>query len=582
MGGKWLLPLLLLGTFAAAQAGNQAKSEDKDDAAIRKLFSRPAALPGKFAYAEYQKLLEQRGYPEDRTAELDYRSYIASYLGRLLRTPCTVRKIRFTADRQRATAIVDHGGYVQRWFLVRGRDRWRYYDFEMLDWGLRFSDGENLPQGIQEGFNWYQGEKYRKAIRLLRKFDASDEPKTVRAFRLFLIAESLYRLDDNDEALEACAAVDKLEVDLPGLHLLRARAAHDAGKYDQAEPAARKYLDAVGDDTEGYYALGRALRELKREKGAIEAHLAGIKVDVNDGTNVAGLLRALPDDRKQEAVAHFDKLNAPAEWFRWIAWVLSDDEDWAALAVLLEAMRKKDPEEPQLATYEARLAMGRKDYRKATGLILALLPSQMEEDRRDWAESYLYAMLQLNEPFQGYEKLTAGDRDLAWSGFAGRLADADRWDDLERLLAKRKALENPGPALPIWEIELLWGRKQYAEVVARVHESSPVLRELEDRAAWRPFEREVRSLLRLKKTQELLARARERKNPFWLFMAHAAAGETKEAVAAFEQAMSDGVEPARFYEDPDMGPLLLSGAFEALRKKYPQKRKQQKQQKEEN
>jgi hypothetical protein len=237
--------------------------------------------------------------------------------------------------------------------------------------------------------------------------------------------------------------------------------------------------------------------------------------------------------------------------------------------VLLDAMRKKDPEEPQLATYEARLLLGRREYRQAAEKILAFLPGQTEEGRRRWAESYLYAMLQLNEPFQGYEKLTAGDRNLAWSGFAARLADAERFDDLEKLLAKRKALEDPGAALPIWEIELLWGKKQYEDVAARVQRSSGALRRIDDRASWRPFDRDLRSLLHLKRTSDLVARAEERKSSFWLFMAYAAAGETQKAVAAFEAAMEKGYDRERFYADADVGPLLLKGPFEALRKKYP-------------
>ena len=564
MGGKWIVPLLLLGAVAAAQ---------DDEAAIRKLFSKPRSLPGKFAYAEYQKLLAQRGYPRERTPEFDFRSYIASYLGSLMRTPGTVRSIQFAADRQRAIAIVDHGGYVQRWFLIRGPDRWRYFDFEMLDDSLLFSDGENLPPGLREAFNQYQGEELRKAIRLLRAFRAQDLPKTVQAFRLCLLARALYRLDKNEDALAACAKIDKLGVDLPGMHLLRAKAANDAGKYEQAEPAARAYLAAVGGDTEGYYSLGRALRELDRTKEAIEAHLAGLKVDVNDGPNVAGLFRALPDDRKQEAVAHFEKLNAPMQWFRWIAWTLSDDEDWPALAALVDVMRKKDAGHPDFAPYEARLVYGREQYREAAALILALLPSRTEDDRQGWVESYLFSKLQLKEPLGGYKKLTAADRDLAWSWFAGALVDADRFDSLEKLLANRRQLDEPGAALPIWEIELLWGRKKYAEVAARVHKSSASLREIEDRAAWRPFDRDLRSLLRLKKIPDLLARAQERKNPFHLFLAYAAAGETEKATEAFEEAMKKGRDRERFYADPDAGPLLLSGAFEALRKKYPQGKK---------
>jgi hypothetical protein len=562
MGGKWILLLALLGAVAAAQ---------DDEEAIRKMFQRPRSLPGKFAYAEYQALLAKRGYRREMTPELDMRSYIASSLGGILQSPCTLRKIRFEKDRRRAVAVVDHGNWVQRWFLVRGEDRWRYYDFEFVDWGLRFSDGQNLPKPLQEAFNQYDGEEYRTAIRLLRKIEVQGLPETVQAFRHYLLARALWNVDDNEDALGACSEVAKLKVDLPGVHLLRAKAAYDAGEYDQAEPAARAYLAAFGEDAEGYYALGQALRKLDRRQEAVEAHLQGLKADDGSGGNVMGLLLALPDGRKKEAVPHFHKLYATAEWFDWIAYGLNESEDWAALATLLDAVREKHADHPQFAPNEARLALGRKRYREAAERILALLPSRTDEDRGGWARSYLGAMVQLNEPFQGYERLNGEERDLAWPWLAGSFADAKRFDDLEKLLGLRRKLDEPGATLPVWEIELLWGRKKYEEVAARVHESSDDLQRIEADAAWRPFDRDLRSLLRLKRIDDLLARLKERENPpFYLFMAYAAAGETQEAVEAFEAAIEKGAKPAKFYADPDAGPLLRSEAFQALREKYPQ------------
>ena len=53
-----------------------------------------------------------------------------------------------------------------------------------------------------------------------------------------------------------------------------------------------------------------------------------------------------------------------------------------------------------------------------------------------------------------------------------------------------------------------------------------------------------------------------------LCMAHAALGQTDEAIAAFEEGVRRGREPADFFADDDAGPLLRDEAYDALRRKY--------------
>ena len=232
----------------------------------------------------------------------------------------------------------------------------------------------------------------------------------------------------------------------------------------------------------------------------------------------------------------------------------------------LEALSSADEEVRRLGV---ELRIGRGEYAEAAGDILGFLAGVEDADeRKEWAGTYLRAMHLASEPLLGYERLSPPDRDIAWSGLAASLADGRGVDGLRKLVAIRRDLAEPGAALAIWEVELAWMTRRFEDVDRLVKEKARVIRASGDDEAVRPFHRQIRSLLRLKRPTDALEPAMALDDTLYLCMVYAALGQTIEAVAQFERGVYWGREPADFFKDEDAGPLLREEAYDALRKKY--------------
>jgi tetratricopeptide (TPR) repeat protein len=488
---------------------------------------------------------------------------IARDLSGLLESECTIE--RLTVEGDRAVASVSHEGFVQRWFLVKTEAGWRFGDYEESDVGLRLSDilgaGGKAFDKLTDAIDAYRDCEWSDAIEALPS--CGRLAPVLHPVWFAVYADALSELEYGRAALVVAADV---KAEIPGVHTTRARAYNTIGEPERALACARKAIAIVGNQTEACYEAGRALLALGRAKEAEAMHLAGLAAYPWNGENVLGLFRALPRERKKVAAPH---LLAIPSWFGWIAQELVDAEDWDALAAALEAYRGAKPGDPEVREFTIELRIGREEYAEAAGDILGFLPGVEDaDDRKRWAEKYLDAMHSACEPLLGYERLSARDRDLAWSSLAASLADTGEVDDLRKLLALRRTLPEPGAAMAIWEVELAWIANRFEEVDLLVQEKARAIRASGDYEAGRAFRRQIRSLLRLKKLAEALEKAKALDDELYLCMAHAALGETKEAIAAFEEGVRWGHDPADFFKDDDAGPLLRDKAYDALRKKY--------------
>jgi hypothetical protein len=60
-----------------------------------------------------------------------------------------------------------------------------------------------------------------------------------------------------------------------------------------------------------------------------------------------------------------------------------------------------------------------------------------------------------------------------------------------------------------------------------------------------------------------------------LILAHAANGDVGQAITAAEKAKSQGVTPAAWYNDQDLGPILRDDAFRVFRERFPEPKEQE-------
>jgi predicted Zn-dependent protease len=143
---------------------------------------------------------------------------------------------------------------------------------------------------------------------------------------------------------------------------------------------------------------------------------------------------------------------------------------------------------------------------------------------------------------------------------------------LEALIAARREAEPDCPHLPVWETEAKWLRGEHAAVLELLKQHREVFdwpRYRQKRGSY-----EVRSLIKLKKHQEAVAAAEsdlevKRGRAMLLVLAHAAAGDVKQAMAVIEKNQNQPFLVEDCYYDSELGPLLRSAPFREFADKYP-------------
>jgi hypothetical protein len=136
--------------------------------------------------------------------------------------------------------------------------------------------------------------------------------------------------------------------------------------------------------------------------------------------------------------------------------------------------------------------------------------------------------------------------------------------------------EKANPTLPAFlycRTEPAWLDGDYAAAVAALLGSREEI--LADRELLYDFEdRVIRGLVRIGKTDEALAAAREVEkrddDPWYVAVALAAKGDVAGTREVLSRLASRGFTRAQFYEDEDLGRALRSEALAAVRKEFPE------------
>jgi hypothetical protein len=151
------------------------------------------------------------------------------------------------------------------------------------------------------------------------------------------------------------------------------------------------------------------------------------------------------------------------------------------------------------------------------------------------------------------------------------LAEKDA-PQLQALLRDHRRYWPDDPDLPAWQVDLLWLQEDYAATLAQLEEQRTFFSL--PRHRWKPADYRVRGLVRLKRLADAVREAEtlDRKNwgsPLLLVLAHAAAGDEKQAIAALEKHVPSRYLVADCYQDADLGPLLAGPRFEEFRRRFP-------------
>jgi predicted Zn-dependent protease len=362
-----------------------------------------------------------------------------------------------------------------RWWLRRGPDGWKVFDFEDLAASLRLTAiialGMPAAQGAPPpawagsvGFfkqtqDALRAGDFARAEKALQQVAQAHFPGPLESCRWLLLGVVHVETDRPAEALTDCDRAERHNPDLPALHLLRGRACNRLGRHEEALAHVRKFTALLGDDNETYYEVGLAEAGLGRTAEAVAALRKSLDDEPNSPGSLGELCKVLPQGRKAELAERFLKMPRPAEQFYHLAdgaWRRGDRE---SVEVLATALRRRDPNEPDAAFYLARLkGAGRLD--EALPLYRAALEKQGDANlRQEYLTEMLHDALDARRPLDGYR--AAPDPAAAFSVLAGQLAPANRLAELRELL-KAHARARPGdPLLHFYHGELFISERRY-------------------------------------------------------------------------------------------------------------------------
>jgi hypothetical protein len=188
--------------------------------------------------------------------------------------------------------------YTYRWWLARSGRQWRLFDYDRIDYGQSLAAGWAMQEQIEADPHQYNYTQLYEAIDAASNTDLAG-PRYVRAGSSYgstlpgqplravvdlpqpKLVYDLTRLDlawrffwqnEPREALRMCDLAEHPE-QCAGIFLIRAQAARNLNRFEQALAAAEEYADLVGETPDALAEQARALEHLKRPEEAAEKWL---------------------------------------------------------------------------------------------------------------------------------------------------------------------------------------------------------------------------------------------------------------------------------------------------------------------
>jgi tetratricopeptide (TPR) repeat protein len=259
-----------------------------------------------------------------------------------------------------------------RWWVARSRGKWKIYDFEVLEKGVRSSVNiaaamdETGPHGFTPRYFEAMSAAHEAAGLLGQgEFDQAEQklratldvplPKPLAAWRLSQLAIVETSRNHWDEVLDLTSRAAELNPDMPLLLKHRAQALNGLGRFQEAAAEAREYIAELGGDDHGSFLLGTALAGMEKNDEAADAFREGLDDYSDSVDNLVGLAGVLPGEQMQEVADRFSQFEQPEARFSEVADQLVTQENATALAAVLERNRELAPLDPHNSYYEGEL-----------------------------------------------------------------------------------------------------------------------------------------------------------------------------------------------------------------------------------
>jgi len=296
---------------------------------------------------------------------------------------------------------------------------WRVYDFEDLDGSLRLSNLMGSLMGVAVSPNATASLKDIQAMTRAmndvkqQDFDGADKevksineknlsPECVAVVCMVRTVVAL-RQGESGEAIKLADRALQITPDKFCCYLFKAIAHNDLRQYDQALPAAKKYIEMLGATGTGNYQLGRALIGLKRQTEAMVAIEAGLD-DEPTSVDCLYLLASI------ETPAVRDKLRVRLQdasmdvmMFRTLCSALDRDGNSSAMAVVVDFAKPTIGDTVDYHFYEAAVNEYAKQYDKAAAGFFKDINTTDPYYKKAIFSRYLSCMVSAGKPLEGYE-----------------------------------------------------------------------------------------------------------------------------------------------------------------------------------
>lgn len=209
-----------------------------------------------------------------------------------------------------------------RFWMIKD-DGWKAYDWEYLEGSMRLTsqitmaiaaqrnrgDFFALKQAwaaIEKAYQMTERGEPEEAIRVLGGVDERGLPDSARATLRRVEAEAFLAAGEYDKSVRSAEEALRIDADLPASHLARALSLVNLERSEEARAAARKYLELLGDDEDGWYVVGMAEEQMGNTAEARAAYEAGMKADLShDVDNRTALANLLVESEPERAIELF-------------------------------------------------------------------------------------------------------------------------------------------------------------------------------------------------------------------------------------------------------------------------------------
>jgi tetratricopeptide (TPR) repeat protein len=242
------------------------------------------------------------------------------------------------------------------------------------------------------------------------------------------------------------------------------------------------------------------------------------------------------------------------------------------LAALLEEHHKNGAGEPWYSFYQGELFLLRGDAQQAASRFATALSKAKSQDEWRLRNGLFRAQVQAGRAALAYTEHKADEATFA--SLAQLCMQNKDAKQLQGVIDAYRKDTPDDPNLVSWEMELMWLRKDYEGALRLLTEHREDVF-TQSMFRWKADNYRVRCLVKLKRNDEAVRAAekivkKRSGDRLLLVLAHAAAGDVPQTIAAVGKRGTKAYLLPRCYDDDDLGPILKSKEFDAFRAKFPE------------